>query len=436
MSDTSEPGRLHVSVSRLLGIEPGEVAVVLLGGAYHFCLLSGYYIVRPLRDEIGTADRPNLQVLWTAVFLVMLAAVPIYGALTARLSRGRFVPLVHHFFALNLLAFFGLMFVIPDANRIWVERVFYVWASVFNLFVVSIFWSYMADLLDRGQGKRVFGLLALGGTLGAIVGGSITRGLLAVESIERVHLLLVAMVLLELAGVAAWRMGKLAARRTDLDRWRRERDEPSATEPLRGSVIAGLTLVLRSRYLLAICGILFAMTLTATFYKFIEAKVVGDVFGDDRDGAASFFAGLDILTNVLTVLIQLLAAGRLMSRFGVMPLLVTLPIVTMLGLAALAVQPILAVLVVGQVARRASNYAVSKPAREVLFTVVGREAKYKSKSFIDTAVYRGGDMVSAWIFTLFETMGLAMAGIASIALIPTAAWLGLAVWAGRRVERG
>ncbi|MGF1643069.1 MAG: NTP/NDP exchange transporter [Thiotrichales bacterium] len=412
-TSTSRPARL---LRRLVHFEPGEAAPMLWSFAYFFCLLSSYYTLRPVRDEMGIAGGVGqLQWLFTATFVVMLAAVPLFGAASARLPRRRLLPLVYVFFIVNLLVFHALL---GWADTTWTARAFFVWTSVFNLFVVSVFWSFMADLFTDAQAKRIFAFIAAGGTLGAIVGPMVTATL--ATQIGTRHLLLISVVLLAGALICILRLLSL--------------DRDTALQPrhgaLGGSVWEGFRLVLGSRYLLGIGAFIWLYTTLSTFLYFEQAHIVRAAF-DDPDRRTQLFAAIDLAVNTLTVMLQIAITGRLLERFGVATTLALIPGLLALGFVALAVAPVITVLFAVQVLRRAGEYAITRPSREVLFTVVERRSKYKAKNFIDTVIYRGGDAVSGWLFAGLKAAGLGLTGIALVAAPIALLWMWLAIKLGR-----
>jgi AAA family ATP:ADP antiporter len=383
--------------------------------AYFFCLLAGYYILRPLRDEMGVAGGVrNLQWLFTATFLVMLAAVPLYGALVARLPRRRFIPLVYHFFAANLAVFWLLLTL--DFERQLVARVFFVWVSVFVLFAVSVFWSFMADLFSSEQGKRLYGFIAAGGSAGALAGPALTIGLTG--AIGTTHLLLVAGLLLELAAFCALRLaGKNSATPTE--------------KPVGGGPLDGLLMVLRSPYIAGITLWVALLSVAATFLYFEQARIVA-AYSDDPAARTRIFASIDLAVGLLTIAIQFAATGRLITRFGVGAALALLPVVFAAGFAVLAAAPLLAVVVAFTVIQRTANFALSNPAREVLFTVLARDEKYKAKNVIDIVAVRGADAAGGWLVTGLRALGVPAAlfaiGLAGVCLA-------ISVALGRAQER-
>ena len=417
---------IATTVKKLVSVRDDEVSAMLLATAYGFCILLSYYIIRPVRDEISSADRGNLQLLWTAVFLVMVfVAVPLYSAVVSRYSRGVFIPLANRFFAANLLIFYAVLYALPENARPWIDRVFYVWASVFALFVVTVFWGFMVDLFTNEQGKRLFGFIVVGSSLGAIIGSVVTASL--AERIPLFTLLLIAVVPLEGAARCATILhrksagGKSAIRREE-------------TEPIRGGALSGIPVVFQSPYLRKIALFIALMTFASTILYFQQAQLVGEAFVDNRLGRTAFFAKIDLAVNIITIFTQAFLTAHIIRRIGIGLSLALVPAVAFLGFFGLGVYPLLGVLVVLQVLYRSGRYAITKPAREVLFTVVSREEKYKSKPFLDTAVYRGGDLISGWIYTGLAFVGLSLGAIALVAVPFAAVWVFAGLALGRRQE--
>jgi AAA family ATP:ADP antiporter len=431
-----EPRRRSI-LARVVEVRPGEGPPLLLAFAWFFALLFGYYLLRPIREEMGIrADPGRLHWLFTATFAAMLVAVPLQGALFARVPRRLAVPWIYRFFLLNLLAFWAL--VRADVAPIWVARAFYVWVSVYNLFVVSVFWSVLADLFESGQGKRLFGFVAGGGSAGALLGSATVAWLAAHVGVA--NLVLLSAVLLE----AAARFAGAVARRAP------RREAPAGEAPagdaaprreegaLGGSAFAGFTAVARSPYLLAIAVQMLLFSLGSTFLYFNLARSVAAAFPDPAARAA-LFAKLDLGVSLAALATQSLASGRIVAALGLGGALAAVPALTAVGFAIAAAAP--GVLAFGgfQAVRRAAHFAVERPSREVLFTVVPREEKYKAKAFVDTFVYRGGDALSGWLHAGLAGLGLALPAL-SLAAIPFAlAAVGVAAWLARReraLERG
>jgi AAA family ATP:ADP antiporter len=419
-------GPLSRVLQRTVDVRPEEVRAALWSCAYFFFLLASYYILRPIRDQAGIAGGiRNLPWLFTGTMLAMLLVNPPFAALVSRLPRSRFVPLTYRFFLANLLVFFALFQTLPESSQVWVGRTFYIWTSVFNLFVVSIFWGFMADAFRSGQGKRLFGFIGVGGTLGGIVGSAVTASL--VDGIGRPALLLVSAAMLELAVVCARR---LSAGLGQLSEAAPERARQGET-PIGGGLLAGITGVARSPYLLGICAYMLLYTLGSTFLYFQQAGII-ERFFVDADAQTGMFARIDLYTNVATILIQIFLTGRIMKWIGVAATLTLVPALSVFGFLGLGLLPSVAMLVVFQVARRAGNYALARPSREVLYTVVSREDRFKAKSFIDTFVYRLGDQIGAWADPLLKAMGLGMTGIALVAAPLAGLWLVVGYWLGKR----
>ena len=416
-------------LGRVVAARPHEMRALLWSFAYFFCLLAGYYVLRPVRDEMGLASGiKNLPWLFTATFFVMLAVVPVYGALVARLPRQRFIPLVYHFFVINILIFWVLL--TQGIARAVTAQVFFVWISVFNLFAVSVFWSFMADLYGAEQGKRLFGFIAAGGSAGALLGPSIAAGL--AEPIGRANLLLIAALLLECAVFCAMRLEAAAAV------FKASAQESTPTAPVSkgfgGSWIGGILMIVRSPYLAGIATWVALLSLAGTFLYFQQANIVA-ALTDDPNKRTAIFARIDLAVSLLTVIVQFLATGKLIKRFGAGPATAFLPFVFAAGFIALWATPMLWVVIAFQALQRAANFAIANPAREVLFTVVEREEKYKAKNVIDNVVFRGSDALSGWLFSALRGLGLELGSI-SLATVPVAAcWLGLSLALGRAHER-
>jgi AAA family ATP:ADP antiporter len=398
-----------------------ERGAALWSFAYFFTLLAGYYVLRPLRDQMGIAGGvKNLPWLFTATFISLLVAQPLYGVLVARLPRFRFIPIVYHFFAANLVLFWLLL--IFDIEKPIVARVFFVWVSVFNLFAVAVFWSFMADLFTAEQGKRLFGFIGAGGTAGALLGPLVTIWLSV--PLGPVNLLIVAAAFLEVAVLCVRRI---------------ERVDPPREVELReqrigGSAFAGLSELIRSPYLLGVTGWVSLLSFGATIAYFAQANIVSATI----HGAAAqtrLFAGIDLAVGLLTLATQLVATASFLRRFGTGIAAAALPVTYVVGFAALAISPSLAVVVTLQVAQRWMNFAIANPARQVFFTVVGRAEKYKAKNLIDVVVYRGSDALYGWAYDSLQALGLKLGAIALCALPVAAGWVVLSTALGRTQER-
>ncbi|MBC7792049.1 MAG: MFS transporter [Anaerolineae bacterium] len=420
------------SAARLLGrivdVREEEVRALTLSCAYFFFLLSSYFILRPIRDDMAVAGGVSeLKWLFLGTLTATLIANPLFSALVARFTVRRFITISYRVFLVNLLVFYVIARAAAGegTESAWLGRTFYVWTSVFNLFVVSVFWGFMADVFSTEQGKRLFGFIGVGGTLGAIAGGAITVSLAQV--IGRANLLLVSAVLLEVA---------LQFARNVRGGWLGGSASKVLESRIGGGVTSGIKHVFGSSYLLGICAYMLFFTIGSTLLYFQQAELVGAQI-TDRAVRTAFLAKIDLGVNTLTVLTQLFLTGRIMKSIGVGWTLGLLPAVSIVGFLAFGLGTTLTAFVVFQIVRRASEFALSRPAREVLYTVVTREDKYKAKSFIDTFVYRGGDQIGAWTYGGLALLGLGMSGIAFAAVPMAMVWLAVALWLGRRqIELG
>jgi ATP:ADP antiporter, AAA family len=406
-------------LTRVVAVRPEEVRAMLWSFTYFFCLLAAYYILRPLRDEMGVAGGVrNLQWLFTATFVVMLAAVPVYGALVARVRRRVFIPLVYHFFVVNLAIFWVLLTL--GVERQTVARVFFVWISVFVLFAVSVFWSFMADVWRSEQGKRLYGFIAAGGSAGALAGPAITIGLAG--TIGAVNLLIIAALLLEAA--------VLCARKLEVEK----EISSERQDAVGGGAIDGILMVLRSPYIAGITLWVGLLSIAATFLYFEQAAIVAAA-SEDPAVRTRIFATVDLTVGLLTLALQFVATGKLIARFGVGPALALLPLVFAVGFVVLAAAPVLAVVIAFQALQRTANFAISNPAREVLFTVLERDEKYKAKSVIDIVAVRGADAAGGWLFTALRSLAAELRAIPVVAVVIAGACLFLAIVLGNQQER-
>jgi ATP:ADP antiporter, AAA family len=417
---------MHRLLDRMLDVRPSELGALGWSWLYIFSVLSAYYILRPIRDEMGVAGGvENLQWLFTGTLLGMILVNPPFAALVAKLPRVRFISIAYRFFIVNLLLFVLLLKIASADQDIWIGRVFFIWTSVFNLFVVSVFWALMVDVFNSEQSKRLFGFISAGATLGAIVGSSITASL--ASHVPATYLLLGSAVLLEVAVFSVRRLSRLS------DVLHRRPTVGAEEAPIGGTVLSGFTHAFKSPYLVNVSIYILLYAITSTFLYFQQADIARQAFVD-RGARTAFFARIDLWVNILTLAAQLFVTGRILRAFGVAFTLATLPALSVMGFSALAVTPTLVILVIYQVLRRAGNFAFARPSREVLFTVVPREDKYKAKSFIDTVVYRTGDQVGAWSYAGLSFIGLGMIGIAVTAVPISIAWLVNGLWLGRKQE--
>jgi ATP:ADP antiporter, AAA family len=427
VAEREKTGSAYRLLKHLIDVRPAEMRALSWSWLYIFCVLSAYYILRPIRDDMGVAGGvENLPWLFTGTLLGMIVVNPPFAALVAKLPRVRFISISYRFFIVNLLIFILCFNVTTPEQHIWVGRIFFIWTSVFNLFVVSVFWALMVDVFDSEQGKRLFGFIAAGATLGGIAGSSITVSL--AKNVPATYLLLGSAVLLEAAVFGVRQLSGLS------DALHQRPSAQGDKAPIGGSVFAGLTHAFKSTYLVNMSVYMLLFAVTSTLLYFQQLEIARQTFAD-RGARTAFFARIDLWVNILTLIAQLFLTARVLSAVGVALTLAILPVLSILGFGALAAAPTIAVVVVYQVLRRAGNFAFARPTREVLFTVVPREDKYKAKSFIDTVIYRTGDQVGAWSFAAFGFLGLAMTGISMVAVPISIAWLLNALWLGRKQER-
>ncbi len=400
---------------------PQERAAALWSFAYFFALLAGYYVLRPLRDQMGIAGGVrNLPWLFTATFLTLIVAQPLYGALVARLPRARFVPIVYHFFVVNLALFW--LFLTLGIAPVIVARVFFVWLSVFSLFAVAVFWSFMADLFTAEQGKRLFGFIGAGGTAGGLLGPIITIALSV--PLGAVNLLIAAAILLELAVFCVYRLERAATVQAGAQ---------AETRRVGGSAFAALPELLRSPYLIGVGLWVSLLSFCATIVYFEQANIISAAI-HDRNTQTRIFASIDLAVNLLSLATQVFITGQVLKRFGTGVAAGALPGVYVVGFAALFLAPTLTVVVTLQVVQRWMNFAIANPARQVFFTVLDREEKYKAKNLIDVVIYRGSDALYGWVFDSLQVLGLKLGAIALVALPMAAGWLVLSGVLGRMQE--
>jgi ATP:ADP antiporter, AAA family len=429
-------------LQRFTNIRREEVAPVLVSTFFFFCILTALMVMRPARDALGMRGGMDaIRWLFIGTAVVTLLANPVFGLLVSRFRALVFITATYAFFGASLLVFYGLLVLAPGAVGVASGMVFYVWFSVFNLFVTMVFWAMMADRWSLEQSKRLFGVLAVGGTVGAIFGPWLASRL--AEPLGTATLLPIAVGFLGLAVVAAWTLAWLQPQpprvpRSDPDA---EPDAgPGATgedhapgvderEIIGGSAWEGFRRALRHPYLLGISGYVLILTILATFLYFTRLQMVA-ALGDDLDLRTAWFGRIDFYTQTTTLVLQLLVTGHIMRRLGVHVALVLLPVVVALGFVGLAIAGSLVALILFDASFRGLQRAITRPARETLFTVVSREDKYKSKAFIDTFVYRGGDVVGAWTEGLLGRLGFALVGLAALAVPLALVWAGLGLWLG------
>lgn len=415
-------------IGRVLVTGPGELVPVLMGFLLFFLLFASYFMLRPVRETFGIAGGiNNLQYLFLATFLATLVVLPIYGWLSARVARRRLLGVCYGVSAVTLIGFGFVLLVDPE--EVWAGRVFYVWLSVFNLFVISLAWSVMADVFQPEQAKRLFGQIAAGASLGGLAGPLLSAALVAPLGLAGLLFLSAAMLLGTLL-CAGWLF-----RWRDAQGWNATPTGETADRAMRGSVLAGLTLVLRSPYMLGIALFVILLASVSTFLYFEQARLVRAAF-PSRVQQTQVFGTIDAVVQTLTILIQVFVTGRLTRKLGVGVLLTAVPIGMAVGFGALALAPTFGVLVVVMVLRRVGEYALVRPGREMLFTTVDAETKYKAKNAIDTVVYRGGDAVSSWIKTGVDAVSSSPVAAMVVGAAIAATWAATGHVLGRKAERG
>ncbi|HWH48533.1 MAG TPA: MFS transporter [Burkholderiales bacterium] len=410
-------------LQRFTNIRREEVGPTLVAGLFFFCVLTALMVIRPAREALGMQRGIEaLRWLFVGTVLVTLLVNPVFGWLVSRFRRLVFINATYLFFAAGLVAFYLLLVLTPENIGQLTGQIFYVWFSVFNLFATMLFWALMADRFTLEQSKRLFGAIAVGGTLGAIFGPWLASQL--AKPFGTPVLLLVAAGFLLLALAAAWWITRL---RPEVAQPGAAREEHAV---IGGSAWQGLRSVARSPYLLAICGYVLILAVMVTFLYFTRLQMVA-ALGTDVDMRTTMFANIDLITQVTTLVLQLIVTGHLMKRLGVPMTLALLPLTAVLGFVGLAIVGSLAALIGFEAAFRAVQRGVMRPARETLFTVVPRADRYKAKAFIDTFVYRTGDLVGAQTEGLLGRLGMGLGALASVALPLAAAWMVLGLWLGR-----
>jgi AAA family ATP:ADP antiporter len=424
-SEARRPRGVPATLSRLVVAEPDEIPAVVAGFLLFFLLFTSYFMLRPVRETMGVAGGvDNLQWLFTGTFVVTLLITPVYGWVTRVVPRERLLPVCYLFFAASFAAFaFGIW---RASDDVWLGRGFYVWLSMFTLFVVSIGWSFMADVMRPGQARRLFGQVAAGASLGGLTGPLVSGALVA--SVGHAGLLLISAgllvaCLLPVRYLLGWR-----ARQPE-----KVEEAQTAERPIGGGVLAGLTLIGRSPYLIGVSVFVLLLTSVSTFLYFEQARLVEATF-PDRTRQTQVFAAIDVVVQSLTIFIQVFLTGRLTKRLGVTVLLTLVPVLMVAGFGLLALAGAFPILAAVMVVRRVGEYALVRPGREMLFTNVDNETKYKAKNAIDTVVYRGGDVLSAWLNTAVAAVGSG-AAVALLGGAIAAAWAALGFRLGRIHDR-
>ncbi len=417
-------------LDKVFGLERHEYVAVAWSFAYFFCVLSSYYIIRPAREEMAVGSGPNtVPFLFIGTFVTMMFATSIFGWVASRFPRRVFLPWVYLFFISNMLIFWIVFSQLRGSGEdyVWLGRVFFVWVSVFNLFVVSVFWSFMADIYTRVQGRRLFGLISSGGSIGAIAGGVMTSSLVTIIGFENLPALAAAVLLFAIICIGR------------LKDWvhREYEDEIERTiesdRPLGGSALAGVTHLMSSRYFLGIALMSIIASLLGTALYMFRAELIETAILSP-DVRVQFFSNMNIAQNTLALIGQMFLVKQVVARFGIGRSLVLFPAASVVGFMILAMDPTLMAVAILDVVRRGLGFGFTKPSTDMLYSVVTPEEKYKTKNAIDTAVYRGGDVVGTWTIRLLQLLGMGMAAI-SMFMVPFAAVSAVvALWLGREYK--
>jgi len=415
---------------RLFGLEKHEYVAVGWSFIYFFCVLSSYMMLRPVRETVAACGGAlTISFLFLGTFVAMLVAAPIFGWVASRFPRRKFLPWVYLFFICNILIFWAVFSVAINREQsyIWLGRAFFVWLSVFNLFVVSVFWSFMADIYTREQGRRLFGVIAAGGSIGALIGGVVTSVLVVKIGFHNLFPIAAALLAAAIFSIRRLRMWVSAEQEA--------RGLARKRKPLGGSPFAGITHMMSSPYFGAIALSSAIASLLGTALYMFTAELVCDAI-PDVNKQTQFFSNVNNATNLIALLAQLFMVRHIVSRFGIGMSLALMPIVSIAGFAILAVNPTLAVVAIVTIVRRGLGFGLTKPTTDMLYSVVTPEEKYKTKNFIDTAVYRGGDVVGTWsISGLMSGLGMGLSAISWVMVPFTALWAIIALWLGRDYKR-
>jgi ATP:ADP antiporter, AAA family len=427
MSDSAPeaPGLLQRVLSKAADVRGFETSAVVLSMLYFFLLFGSYAVVKPVRDTMGTVyGMAHIQELFTGTFLASLLLAPLYSGLAARMRLSTFLPWVYGFIAVTIVLFYALF--ARSAHDRWVAAAFYVWVSTFNLLTISVFWSFMADIFSRTQAKRLFGFVAAGGTVGGIAGPAIATAL--AKTVGNGGLMLISAAGFALtAGVVVL----LAKEKEKLVAAGMEGQRTTLDHRLSGNPFDGFKLLLQSRYLLLLAVFLLAMTWISTIVYIQLGDLITKAF-TNRAARTQAYALIDLTVNSITVFLQLFGTGRIIKRFGVTSGLLVNPVIMVLAFLGVVLSPVLLVLGGIQIVRRVAEYAVAKPTREMLFTVVDQESRYKAKNVIDTVVYRFGDLSSAWVSSFILPFGVT--GLAIFGAIVSVIWFRVAYSLGKRYE--
>ena len=388
--------------------------------------MSAYYILRPVRDAMAS-DWTDAEVswLWTLNFFISTAIVALYGVMVSKFRFRLLVPTMYGIFAISFIIFYALGSVFED--RAVIDKSFYVWVSVFSLFHISVFWTFMSELFSKEQSGRLFGIIAVGASVGGLIGPSITAFFSV--SLGTDNLMLIASMMLFIPIPIIFYLQSLKAKELNNEAL----DIPISNQSIGGNSLAGFKIFFSNPYLLSIGLFIFLYTGISSFVYFELKNLLSDVSRPER---AVIWAQMDLAVNILAISTGLFATSRIVTKFGMPITIAMVPVMICIGLLVLAISPLLGVVVVLQVIRRAGNYAVTRPAREMLFTLVNQETRFKAKPVIDIVAYRGGDMLTAWLFTgLTQGLGLGLAAVAAVGAGIASLWALVGIYLGKWFER-
>jgi AAA family ATP:ADP antiporter len=407
-------------------VKEKEVKAVIFSFLFVVVLMSAYYILRPVRDAMAS-DWSDAEVswLWTLNFFISTAIVALYGSMVSKFRFRLLVPTMYGIFAISFIIFYALGSVFED--RTLIDKSFYVWVSVFSLFHISVFWTFMSELFSKEQSGRLFGIIAVGASVGGLIGPSITAFFSV--SLGADNLMLIASMMLLIPIPIIFYLQSLKSKELNNE----VLDIPDSNQSIGGNPLAGFKMFFSNPYLLSIGLFIFLYTGISSFVYFELKNLLSDFSRSER---SVIWAQMDLAVNILAISTGLFATGRIVTKFGMPATIAMVPIMICIGLLVLAISPLLGVVMVLQIIRRAGNYAVTRPAREMLFTLVNQETRFKAKPVIDIVAYRGGDMLTAWLFTgLTQGLGLGLAAVAAVGAGIASVWALVGIYLGKWFDR-
>ena len=407
-------------------IKEQEIKAVIFSFLFVVVLMSAYYILRPVRDAMAS-DWSDAEVswLWTLNFFISTAIVALYGSMVSKFRFRLLVPTMYGIFAISFIIFYALGSVFED--RTVIDKSFYVWVSVFSLFHISVFWTFMSELFSKEQSGRLFGIIAVGASVGGLIGPSITAFFSV--SLGADNLMLIASMMLLIPIPIIFYLQSLKSKELNNE----VLDIPDSNHSIGGNPLAGFKMFFSNPYLLSIGLFIFLYTGISSFVYFELKNLLSDFSRSER---SVIWAQMDLAVNILAISTGLFATGRIVTKFGMPATIAMVPIMICIGLLVLAISPLLGVVMVLQIIRRAGNYAVTRPAREMLFTLVNQETRFKAKPVIDIVAYRGGDMLTAWLFTgLTQGLGLGLAAVAAVGAGIASLWALVGIFLGKWFDR-